>query len=247
MPRRAGPHVRIIDGEVERLHHETIAATVAPERPDSFGITSTAAQATRAFALAHAVKARARDVRRKGGGGPHQVRHPECLHLGRPLGAEAPARHRDLHAAPREAGADHVDVPLARQHGRSRDAGPQEGGVRPDLVRPRVGVSGGARRARHRHDGGAGECGRRDDKGRRDQGNRSLHDRLAFNPSAADHSDVFLKCTDLDDDQIRRLFHKAMRETVLYNPKLLLRRISHMASVRHLGQSARAAVRLITG
>lgn len=69
---------------------------------------------------------------------------------------------------------------------------------------------------------------------------------LAFNPSAADHSDVFLKCTDLEDDQIRRLFHRAMRETVLYNPRLLLRRISHMASVRHLGQSVRAAVRLVT-
>jgi len=69
---------------------------------------------------------------------------------------------------------------------------------------------------------------------------------LAFNPSAADHSDIFLKCTDLDDDQIRRLFHKAMREAVLYNPKLLLRRLSHLASVRHLGQSVRAAVRLMT-
>jgi biotin synthase-like enzyme len=69
---------------------------------------------------------------------------------------------------------------------------------------------------------------------------------LAFNPSAADHSDIFLKCTDLDDDQIRRLFHKAMREAVLYNPKLLLRRLSHLASVRHLGPSVRAAVRLIT-
>jgi radical SAM superfamily enzyme YgiQ (UPF0313 family) len=69
---------------------------------------------------------------------------------------------------------------------------------------------------------------------------------LAFNPSAADHSDIFLKCTDLDDDQIRRLFHKAMREAVLYNPKLLLRRLSHLASVRHLGQSVKAAVRLFT-
>jgi anaerobic magnesium-protoporphyrin IX monomethyl ester cyclase len=70
---------------------------------------------------------------------------------------------------------------------------------------------------------------------------------LAFNPSAADHSDVFLKCTDLDDEQIRRLFHKAMRETVLYNPTLLIRRLSHLASVRHLGQSAKAAVRLFFG
>jgi radical SAM superfamily enzyme YgiQ (UPF0313 family) len=69
---------------------------------------------------------------------------------------------------------------------------------------------------------------------------------LAFNPSAADHSDVFLKCTDLDDEQIRRLFHKAMREAVLYNPRLLMRRLSHLASVRHLGQSAKAAFRLFT-
>ena len=69
---------------------------------------------------------------------------------------------------------------------------------------------------------------------------------LAFNPSAADHSDVFLKCTDLDDEQIRRLFHKAMREAVLYNPRLLMRRLSHLASVRHLGQSAKAAIRLFT-
>ena len=35
---------------------------------------------------------------------------------------------------------------------------------------------------------------------------------LAFNPSAADHSEVFLKCTDLEDAEIRRLFHRAMRE-----------------------------------
>jgi radical SAM superfamily enzyme YgiQ (UPF0313 family) len=70
---------------------------------------------------------------------------------------------------------------------------------------------------------------------------------LAFNPSAADHSEVFLKCTDLDDEQIRRLFHKAMRESVLYNPKLLIRRLSHLASVRHLGQSAKAAIRIFTG
>ena len=70
---------------------------------------------------------------------------------------------------------------------------------------------------------------------------------LAFNPSAADHSDVFLKCTDMDDSQIRRLFHKAMRESVLYNPKLLIRRLSHLASVRHLGQSAKAAIRIFSG
>jgi len=70
---------------------------------------------------------------------------------------------------------------------------------------------------------------------------------LAFNPSAADHSDVFLKCTDLDDEQIRRLFHKAMRESVLYNPRLLIRRLSHLASVHHLGQSAKAAIRIFTG
>ncbi len=70
---------------------------------------------------------------------------------------------------------------------------------------------------------------------------------LAFNPSAADHSDVFLKCTDMDDAQIRRLFHKAMRESVLYNPKLLIRRLSHLASVRHLGQSAKAAIRIFNG
>ncbi|HPK72442.1 MAG TPA: radical SAM protein [Vicinamibacterales bacterium] len=70
---------------------------------------------------------------------------------------------------------------------------------------------------------------------------------LAFNPSAADRSDVFLKCTDLDDEQIRRLFHKAMRQSVLYNPRLLVRRLSHIASVRHLGQSARAAARIFWG
>ena len=69
---------------------------------------------------------------------------------------------------------------------------------------------------------------------------------LAFNPSAADHSEVFLKCTDLDDEQIRRLFHKAMREAVLYNPRLLARRLSHLASLRHLGQSVKAAVRIFT-
>jgi len=70
---------------------------------------------------------------------------------------------------------------------------------------------------------------------------------LAFNPSAADHSEVFLKCTDLDDEQIRRLFHRAMRESVLYNPRLLMRRLSHLASVRHLGQSAKAAMKIFTG
>jgi len=69
---------------------------------------------------------------------------------------------------------------------------------------------------------------------------------LAFNPSAADHSEVFLKCTDLDDEQIRRLFHKAMREAVLYNPRLLVRRLSHLASVRHLAQSAKAAIKIFT-
>ncbi|RPJ83509.1 MAG: hypothetical protein EHM13_07255 [Acidobacteria bacterium] len=69
---------------------------------------------------------------------------------------------------------------------------------------------------------------------------------LAFNPSAADHSDVFLKCTDLDDATIRQLFHKAMREAVLYNPRLVVRRLSHLASIRHLGRSAKAAVRLFT-
>lgn len=67
---------------------------------------------------------------------------------------------------------------------------------------------------------------------------------LAFNPSAADHSDVFLKCTDLDAVQIRRLFHKAMREAVLYNPRLVVRRLSHLASLGHLCRSAKAAVRL---
>jgi len=62
---------------------------------------------------------------------------------------------------------------------------------------------------------------------------------LAFNPSEADHSSVFLKCTDLDDAEIRRLFHKAMREAVLYNPRLVIKRLSHIASVRHLGRSAK--------
>ena len=68
---------------------------------------------------------------------------------------------------------------------------------------------------------------------------------LAFNPSAADHSDVFLKCTDLDDEQIRRLFHKAMREAVLYNPRLLVRRLSHLgfgAPPRAVGEGRRQAV-----
>jgi hypothetical protein len=37
-----------------------------------------------------------------------------------------------------------------------------------------------------------------------------------------------------------------MREAVLYNPRLLVRRLSHLASVRHLGQSAKAAIRLFT-
>lgn len=69
---------------------------------------------------------------------------------------------------------------------------------------------------------------------------------LAFNPSAADHASVFLKCTDLEDDQIRQLFHKAMREAVLYNPRLVLRRLSHLRSVRHLGQSVRAAFKMVT-
>jgi radical SAM superfamily enzyme YgiQ (UPF0313 family) len=69
---------------------------------------------------------------------------------------------------------------------------------------------------------------------------------LAFNPSEADHSSVFLKCTDLDDDEIRRLFHKAMREAVLYNPRLVIRRLSDIASVRHLGRSVKAAVRILT-
>lgn len=69
---------------------------------------------------------------------------------------------------------------------------------------------------------------------------------LAFNPSAADHAAVFLKCTDLEDEQIRRLFHKAMREAVLYNPRLVLRRLSHLKGVRHLGQSVRAAFRMVT-
>ena len=69
---------------------------------------------------------------------------------------------------------------------------------------------------------------------------------LAFNPSEADHSAVFLKCTDLDDGEIRRLFHKAMREAVLYNPRLVIRRLSHIASVRHLGRSVRAAVKIFT-
>jgi len=69
---------------------------------------------------------------------------------------------------------------------------------------------------------------------------------LAFNPSEADHSSVFLKCTDLDDDEVRRLFHKAMREAVLYNPRLVVRRLSHIASVRHLGRSVKAAMKMFT-
>jgi len=148
--RRAGHRVRIIDGEVERIGHDAMAEIVAAERPDLFGITSTTAQATRAFALAEAVK------RRVPGtlvvlGGPHTSSLPE----------------RSLQEAP------------------SLDA-------------VGLGVT------------------------------------------------TAYPGTDLDDDQIRRLFHKAMREAVLYNPKLLLRRLSHLASVRHLGQSVRAAVRLFT-
>jgi anaerobic magnesium-protoporphyrin IX monomethyl ester cyclase len=69
---------------------------------------------------------------------------------------------------------------------------------------------------------------------------------LAFNPSEADHSAVFLKCTDLTDEEIRRLFHKAMRQAVLYNPRLVMRRLSHLASPAHLGRSFKAAIRLFT-
>lgn len=69
---------------------------------------------------------------------------------------------------------------------------------------------------------------------------------LAFNPSAAESTETFLKCTDLDDDEIRRLFHKAMREAVLYSPRLVIRRLSHLRSIKHLGKSARAAIRMIT-
>jgi len=70
---------------------------------------------------------------------------------------------------------------------------------------------------------------------------------LAFNPSAADHASVFLKCTDLDDAEIRRLFHKAMREAVLFNPRLLVRRLSHLRSAAHLKRSVEAAGRLMLG
>jgi len=56
--RKAGHQVRIIDGEVERVNQEAMATIVAAERPDVFGITSTTAQATRAFALAKALKGR---------------------------------------------------------------------------------------------------------------------------------------------------------------------------------------------
>ena len=69
---------------------------------------------------------------------------------------------------------------------------------------------------------------------------------LAFNPSAAAQSEVFLKCTELSDEEIKRLFHKAMREAVLYNPRLLMRRLSHIANVRHLGQSVKAAMKLLS-
>jgi anaerobic magnesium-protoporphyrin IX monomethyl ester cyclase len=69
---------------------------------------------------------------------------------------------------------------------------------------------------------------------------------LAFNPSEADHSSVFLKCTDLGDEEIRRLFHKAMREAVLYNPRLVIRRLSHIASVKHLGRSVKAGLKMLT-
>jgi hypothetical protein len=70
---------------------------------------------------------------------------------------------------------------------------------------------------------------------------------LGFDPSAADRPPVFLKCTDLEDDQIRQLFHRAMREAVRHNPRLALRRLSHLRSVRHLGRPVRAAARMVTG
>ena len=37
-----------------------------------------------------------------------------------------------------------------------------------------------------------------------------------------------------------------MREAVLYNPRLLMRRLSHIANVRHLGQSVKAAMKLLS-
>ena len=74
--RRAGHQVRIIDGEVERINQEAMATIVAAERPDVFGITSTTAQATRAFALAAAVKRRAPETFVVLGG-PHASSLPE--------------------------------------------------------------------------------------------------------------------------------------------------------------------------
>jgi radical SAM superfamily enzyme YgiQ (UPF0313 family) len=70
---------------------------------------------------------------------------------------------------------------------------------------------------------------------------------VAFNPSAADHADIFLKCTDLDAEEVTRLFHRAMRSAVLYNPRLIIRRLSHLGSMAHLQRSARAALRLVLG
>lgn len=69
---------------------------------------------------------------------------------------------------------------------------------------------------------------------------------LAFNPSAAHEASVFLKCSNLDEDEIRRLYRKAMRETVLMNPRLVVRRLSHLGSIRHLGRSVRSAVHMLS-
>jgi hypothetical protein len=68
----------------------------------------------------------------------------------------------------------------------------------------------------------------------------------AFKPSTAVHASASLKCTDLHAEQIRQVFHKAMRAAVLINPRLVFRRLSNLRSVRHLGQSLSAVVRLVT-
>ena len=74
--RRAGHSVRIIDGEVERIGHDALVDIVAAERPDLFGMTTTTAQATWAFALAEALKRRVPGTF-VGLGGPHASSLPE--------------------------------------------------------------------------------------------------------------------------------------------------------------------------
>ncbi len=68
---------------------------------------------------------------------------------------------------------------------------------------------------------------------------------LAFNPSEADRSSVFIRCTDLEESEIDALYHRAMRKTILASPRLVARRLGHLRSPRHFWHSMVAGVKLL--